>query len=228
VTPVTVQPHTEENPPTPGRAVLVGPSLCVMPTLPPGTEVAVELQALDRLTYPPPQEATLLVAVHEAGLKAPNSLHTQLLGFLDGHLIWAGALSETHLTVLSEGGGDPRILLGESIGTGTRLFTVVWPGELVLEATGGRLGTIYSGERPWVVIGETAEQDILAAPLNEAGNPKWYTPVLRREEVLISGSSKDAQLELPHVWSLPGSLPSVGVVAPSARDRILEEVTAYF
>jgi hypothetical protein len=79
-----------------------------------------------------------------------------------------------------------------------------------------------------VVIGETEERDFLAAPLNEAGNPKWYTPLLAREEVLMSGSSKDAQLELPHVWSLPGSLPSVGEVAPAARERLLEGMTAYF
>lgn len=199
-----------------------------MPRFVPGTEVAIETKALERLTYPPPIEATLLVAVHEAGLKAPSSLHTQLLGFLDGYLTWAGAISEDLLDVRSEGGGDPRALLGEAIGKGARLWNVVWPGELLLDPFRGGLGTIYRGERPWVVIGETEEQDLLAAPLNEAGNPKWYTPLLAREEILMSGSSKDAQLELPHLWSLPGSLPSVGVVAPEAGERIAKDLIAYF
>ena len=72
----------------------------------------------------------VLVAVHEAGLLARQSLHTQLLGFSGGELTWAGALSEGLLIVESEGGGDPRMLLGESIGVGPRLWEVVWPGEL--------------------------------------------------------------------------------------------------
>ena len=199
-----------------------------MPTLPPGTEVAIRSEAIRRLTFPPPDEAVLLIAVHEAGLQASQSLHTQIIGFLDGDLFWAGALSEALLTVESEGGGDPRMLLGESIGTGPRLWDVVWPGELVLDPQRGSLATTYQGERPWVVIGATPDGDHLAAPLNEAGNPKWYTPLLAREEVHMSGSSKDAQLELAHLWSLPGSLGAVGSVAESARARVLEELRKYF
>ena len=79
-----------------------------------------------------------------------------------------------------------------------------------------------------VVIGVTADADLLAAPLNEAGNPKWYTPLLAQEEVLMPGSSKDAQLELPHLWSLPGSLGAVGSVAEAARERVLEDLKSYF
>jgi hypothetical protein len=44
----------------------------------------------------------------------------------------------------------------------------------------------------------------------------------------MSGSSKDAQLELPHLWSLYESLPSVGSIAPSARQRILDDLKSYF
>jgi hypothetical protein len=88
--------------------------------------------------------------------------------------------------------------------------------------------TAYQGERPWVVIGETTFGDLLAAPLNEAGNPKWYTPILAREEVLMPGSSKDAQLELAHLWSLPASLPSVGSVSPAGQGRVLEALKSYF
>jgi hypothetical protein len=199
-----------------------------MPTLPPGTEVAIRPEALRRLTFLPPEEATILVAVHEAGLLAPRSPHTQLLGFLEGDLCWAGALSEDLLDERSEGGGDPRMLLGELIGTGSRMWDVVWPGDLLLDPHRGGLATTYQGERPWVVLGTMTEGDILAAPLNEAANPKWYTPVIAREEVLMSGSSKDAQLELPHLWSFPGSLSAVGTIAPEAQGRILEDLNSYY
>jgi hypothetical protein len=199
-----------------------------MPTLPPGTEVAIRPEFLRRLSFPPPEGSVVLVAVHEAGLLARQSRHTQLLGFSGGDLSWAGALSEVLLDVRSEGGGDPRQLLAEAIGIGPRLWDVVWPGELVSDPGRGPLATTYQGERPWVVLGVTGEGDLLAAPLNEAGNPKWYTPLLAQEEVLMPGSSKDAQLELPHLWSFPQSLGTVGSVAPSARERILEDLTSYF
>jgi hypothetical protein len=199
-----------------------------MPTLPPGTEVAIHSEALWRLTFPPPDDSVVLIGVHDAGLLARQSLHTQLLGFREGDLSWAGALSEALLDVRSEGGGDPRILLGEAIGTGPRLWDVIWPGELVRDPERGRLATTYQGERPWVVIGGLSNGDFLAAPLNEAGNPKWYTPLIAREEVLMSGSSKDAQLELAHLWSFPPSLSAVGNIADSARERVLEDLLKYY
>jgi len=199
-----------------------------MPTLPPGTLVSIRLEALRRLRFPPPAGAVLLVGVHGAALKAPESPHTQLLGFQAGDLAWAGALSEALLVVESEDAGDPRQLLGEIIGTGPRLWEVLWPGDLMLGGGARVFSTVYQGERPWVVLGQTSNGDLLAAPLNEAGNPKWYTPLLGREEVLMPGSSKDAQLELAHLWSLPGSLPAVGSVAVAARPRILEALKTYF
>jgi hypothetical protein len=169
-----------------------------------------------------------LVGVHDAALKAPESPHTQLLGFQFGELVWAGAVSETLLEVETEDGGDPRQLLGEAIGSGPRLWDVVWPGELMCGGERRLRSTAYQGERPWVVIGQTTSGDLLAAPLNEAGNPKWYTPLLAREEVLMPGSSKDAQLELAHLWSLPASLASVGSVSASGRARVLEALKIYF
>jgi hypothetical protein len=199
-----------------------------MPTFPPGTEVAIRPEFLRRLSFPPPEGSVVLVAIHEAGLQAQQSRHTQLLGFSGGELSWAGAFSELLLEVKSEGGGDPRQLLGEAVGTGPRLWDVVWPGELVSDPGGGPLATTYQGERPWVVIGITTVGDLLAAPLNEAGNPKWYTPLLAQGEVLMPGSSKDAQLELAHIWSLPQFLGAVGSVAPAARERVLEALKSYF
>lgn len=170
----------------------------------------------------------LLVGIHEAALNAPESPHTQLLGFQHGELTWAGALSEASLRVEMEGGGDPRVLLGEAVGVGSRLGDVIWPGKLTSPTGPTHATTTYQGERPWVVLGETALNDLLAAPLNESGNPKWYTPLLGREEILFPGSSKDAQLELAHLWSFPASLAAIGSLAPGAQERVLEAVKSYF
>ncbi|NJD19648.1 MAG: hypothetical protein FIA95_10255 [Gemmatimonadetes bacterium] len=170
----------------------------------------------------------LLVAVHEGALRAPGSPHTQLVGLRSGDLVWAGALGEHLLAVKSEEGGDPRQLLGDAVGTGSRLWDVVWPEELLVDPQRGPLSTLYRGERPWVVIGAVPGGDLLAAPLNDATNPKRYTPLLTRDEVRMPGSSKDSQLELAHVWTLPASLGAVGTVLPSARSRILEALRAYF
>lgn len=199
-----------------------------MATLPPGTEVSIRTNALRRLNFPPPKGSVLVVAVHEGALRAPGSPHTQLIGLRHGDVIWAGALGEHLLTVESEGGGDPRQLLGDAMGTGPRLWDVVWPLELVADSRRGHLSTVYQGERPWVVIGLVSGGDLLAAPLNEAANPKRFTPILGREDVLMPGSSKESQLELAHVWSLPQSLGAVGSVAPEARGRILEALRSYF
>jgi hypothetical protein len=199
-----------------------------MATLPPGTEVSIRTDALRRLTFPPPKDSALVVVVHEGALKAPSSPHTQLIGLRYGDVIWAGALGEHSLTVESEGGGDPRQLLGDTMGAGPRLWDVVWPLELVTDPQRGPLSTVYQGERPWVVIGLVSGGDLLAAPLNQAADPKRFTPILAREEVLMPGSSKESQLELAHVWSFPQSLGAVGSVAPEARGRILEALRSYF
>jgi len=199
-----------------------------MATLPPGTEVELRPDALGRLSFPPPEDALLLIAVHEGALKAPGSPHTQLIGLRYGDLVWAGALGEHLLRVVSEGGGDPRQLLGDAVGAGPRLWDVVWPEELLVNPERGPLSTLYRGDRPWVVIGAVTGGDLLAAPLNDATNPKRFTPLLARDEVRMPGSSKDSQLELAHVWTLPSSLGAVGSVLPAARSRLLRALRDYF
>lgn len=199
-----------------------------MATLLPGTEVSIRPDALGRLSFPPPGGATLLIAVHEGALKAPGSPHTQVIGLRSGDLVWAGALGEHLLRVVSAGGGDPRQLLGDAVGAGGRLWDVVWPEELLADPARGPLSTVYRGDRPWVVIGEVTGGDLLAAPLNDATNPKRFTPLLGRDEIQMPGSSKDAQLELAHVWTLPASLGAVGAVLPEARGRVLAALRDYF
>jgi hypothetical protein len=197
-------------------------------TLPPGTQVSIRSDALRRLSFPPPEGSILLVAVHEAALQAPRSPHTQVIGMDHGEVVWAGAMGEHLLTVESEGGGDPRQLLGDAMGAGPRLWDVIWPLELIADPGRGPLSTVYQGERPWVVIGFVSGGDVLAAPLNEATNPKRFTPVLAPDEVSMPGSSKESQLELAHVWSFPRSVAAVGSVAPQARGRLLQALRSYF
>ena len=199
-----------------------------MANLAPGTGVRLRAEVLRRLSFPPPDGADLIIAVHEAGLKAPRSLATQVVGLVAGDLEWAGALSERHVEVQSEPGGDPRQLVGEAVGTGRRLWEIVWPGDLLRDAERGPLNLVYRGERPWVVVGETSADDLLAAPLNDATNPKWYTPLLERDEIVMRGSHKDVQLELAHLWTLPSSLAAVGDITEVAQARLLEAVRGYF
>lgn len=199
-----------------------------MPTLPPGTVVALEPDLLHSLTYPPPLEAVLVVAVHPLGLRAPTSPHTQILGFVEGELCWAGALSERHVEMVDPGGGDPRQLLAERLGVGARGGEVLWPGELCRSPPPPGPSTLYRGERPWVVLGETVSGTLISAPLNDAGNPKWYTPVVTKEEILIPLSTKDAQVELAHLWSFPPQLPHHGHLAHQAWQRVLKAAKSYF
>jgi hypothetical protein len=89
--------------------------------------------------------------------------------------------------------------------------------------------TLYAGRRPWVVVGELANGRRLAVPLNDArGNPKWYTPVVRWQDLRMPASTKDAQLELAHLWSLPADVRVVGTLAPSARETIGQAVWSYY
>ena len=199
-----------------------------MSTLPAGTQLSIRSDAVRRLAFPPAPGSTLLIAVHQAALPAPASSHTQLVGLRHGDVVWAGALSEHLLTVEAEGAGDPRQLLAEAVGVGARLWDLVWPGDLRRDPRQGVLGTTYQGERPWVVIGCVEGGDLLAAPLNDAANPKWFTPVLTRDEVRMPGSVKRCQLELGHLWGLPRSLGAVGSVAPGARERIMGALRSYF
>jgi hypothetical protein len=199
-----------------------------MATLAPGTGVRIRAEVLRRLSFLPPGEADLLIAVHEAGLKAPQSRSTQVVGFRAGELCWAGALSERHVEVVSEPAGDPRQLVAESIAAGPRLWEIVWPGELLRDPERGPLDTVYRDERPWLVVGQTPDGDLLAVPLNDATNPKWYTPLLARSDIDMAGSTKDVQVELAHLWSFPGSLGAIGDVADRARAALLEALTRYF
>lgn len=200
-----------------------------MATLPPGTIVDLTEAAAEALRFPPP-DGDLVVVVHPSALRARFDAHTQVAHFGDDGLDWLGALGEDMLVTLDEE-PDPgaraacaaRFLLGE------RLWQIVRPGALVVPDAPRASSSIYGGSdrRPWLVLGETDQGDLLAAPLNEPSNPKWWTPVAPRAALAFPGSVKDAAVELAHVWSLPASLEPLGELTPLGRGVVERAVWAY-
>ena len=86
------------------------------------------------------------------------------------------------------------------------------------------------GEDLLVTLDEPPEPDAgdpIAAPLNDASNPKWWTPVVPRAALAFPGNVKDSQVELAHAWSLPASIPAIGEVTPLGRSGLDRALRAY-
>ena len=200
-----------------------------MATLPPGTIVDLTEFAAELLRFPPP-DGDLTVVVHPSALRARFDAHTQVAQFGDDGLAWLGALGEDMLVTLDEE-PDPgaRDACAACYLRGERLWQIVRPGALIVPDAPRAPSTIYAGSdrRPWIVVGETDLGDLLAAPLNEASNPKWWTPVVPHAALSFPGNVKDSQVELAHVWSLPASLAPVGEVTPLGRGAVERAVRAY-
>jgi hypothetical protein len=198
-------------------------------TLPAGTVVDLTEAAAEALTFAPP-DGDLVVVVHPAALRARFDAHTQVAQFAEVGLTWLAALGEEMLVTLDEE-LDPgaRAACGARFLRGERLWQIVRPGSLLVADAPRVPSTVYRGSdrRPWLVVGETDTRDLLAAPLSDAANPKWWTPVVPRTALSFPGNVKDAQVELAHVWSLPASLPSLGEVLPSGRPLVERSVQAY-
>jgi len=198
-------------------------------TLPPGTIVDLSEYAAEALRFPPP-DGDLVVVVHPSALRARYDPHTQVARFDDDGLAWLGALGEDMLVTLDEESDpDARADCAACFLRGERLWEIVRPGALLLPDAPRAPSTIYGGSdrRPWVVIGESDVGELLAAPLNDAGNPKWWTPVVPHAALSFPGNVKDSQVELAHAWSLPASLSSVGEVTPLGRGAVERAVRAY-
>ncbi|MFO7546560.1 MAG: hypothetical protein R6W77_13795 [Trueperaceae bacterium] len=200
-----------------------------MATLPPGTVVDLTEYASEVLRFPPPN-GDLVIVVHPSALRATWSPHTQVAQFDGDELTWLGALSEELLVTLDAvPDPDVRAACVERFLRGARLWEVVRPGALFVPEAPRAQSTVYGGSdlRPWIVVGETDAGDLIAAPLNDATNPKWWTPVVSRAALSFPGNVKDAQVELAHVWSLPASIGSVGTVMPVGRGALERAVRAY-
>jgi hypothetical protein len=200
-----------------------------MATLPPGTSVDLTEYAGEMLRFPPP-DGDLVVVVHPAALRATWDRHTQVAQLGDGGLTWLGALGEDMLITLDEPDDpDARAACARCFLRGSRLWEVVRPGALLVPDAPRAPSTIYGGSdrRPWIVVGETDTGDLIAAPLNDASNPKWWTPVVPRAALSFPGNVKDAQVELAHLWSLPAATAVVGEVTAIGRGTVERAVLAY-
>jgi hypothetical protein len=197
--------------------------------LTPGTAVDLTEYASEILRFPPP-DGDLVVVVHPAALRAAWDAHTQVAHLGDDGLTWLGALGEDMLVTLDEPGlPDARAAYARCFLRGDRLWEVVRPGALLVPDAPRAPSTIYGGSerRPWIVVGETDTGDPIAAPLNDASNPKWWTPIVPRAALAFPGSVKDAQLELAHAWSLPATVVAVGEVTALGRGAVERAVLDY-
>lgn len=179
------------------------------------------------LEYLPPREAELRVSVHPAALNARQNRHTQVAGLAGREVVWLGALGEDLL--LGDGGpadAAVRGLVRSCILSGRRLWEIVRPGPLSHEY--GPLSTVYHGERPWLVIGETPGGDPIAVPLNRASNPKWYAPEVPQASMSFPGNDRNSQVELAHAWTLPDALPACGTLSVGRSPGLKEKIRAYF
>jgi hypothetical protein len=198
-------------------------------TLRPGTAVDLTEYASDVLRFPPP-DGDLVVVVHPSALRASWDAHTQVAQLDADGLTWLGALGEDMLVTLDEPVDDAaRATCARCFLRGERLWGVVRPGALLVPDAPRAPSTIYGGSdrRPWIVIGETDAGEPIAAPLNDASNPKWWTPVVPRTALSFPGNVKDAQLELAHLWSLPPTVAAIGEVTAIGRGAIERAVVAY-
>lgn len=199
-----------------------------MAKIAPGTLVALAPGEAGKLAYPP-TASTLVVAVHPAALKAPhNSLTLTVSVDSAGSVTWVGAVDEQMMAPTGDKGDSPRLKIAGRLAKGSRCWEVIRPGLLTAPGTPNPYLTLYGGDRPWVVVGELENSDLLAVPLNDArGNPKWYAPQVDAKFLHFS-HAKHSQLELAHLWSLPRSMPESGSVDPAVRLSLQEDTIAYY
>ena len=198
-----------------------------MATYAPGTVLALDPAECARLRFAPPEDE-VVVAVHEGALKSRDSRLTLAACVDDGEVRWVGAIDERMAAGALGRAASPRPLVARRLFEGERCWSLIRPGHLAADDRAGPRFTLYHGDRPWVVVGELATGDLLAAPLNDArGNPKWYAPRIAAED-LDGAAPKDGQLEMAHLWSLPGHLPAVGGVGDAARGDLRRALAGYY
>jgi hypothetical protein len=200
-------------------------------TIEPGRQVELGPRELARLVYRPPETDSLWIAVHPNALRAGPRSRLTLVAATDpsDEITWVGAVDEQMLRPLPARRPAVRRSLRDRLLVGKRLWTVVFVRGLVVGDPWRPYLTVYAGSRPWVVLGELAGGELLAVPLNDAhDNPKWYTPVVARGDIWMKGSTKDAQLELAHLWSLDPDVRTVGQIAPRAREAVGQDVWRYY
>lgn len=206
----------------------------------PGTLVHFVPGVADKLRFPPAitgSRTGVAIAVHPGALRAPASLHTQIVAFDGQDIVWAGALDEKLLAVAEGSCPSPRKRLADRLLQGKALWSVIRPGSLLRPGAQLPGSTIYGGLspatekfRPWLVIGELSNGQVLAAPLNDRSADfkriPWFTPLLRQRD-LWPDSPKDSTVELAHVWSLPAT-DAFRTLVPSGRGIVEQVIRRYY
>lgn len=197
-----------------------------MATLAPGTAVAMKTEAWDALRYPPNFVDELAICVHPAALKSPSSL-TLAAAHAGGVLTWVGAIDESSMDVVSGSGlSHVRALLFQRLLVGPRMWSIVHPGELKKPGVALSLGTVYSGDRPFVVLGELTDGTAIGAPLSsQVQGPRVYTCIL--ETCDVSHGSR-SQVELAHLWALSNVPSSSKRLLRSGEDKLRNAIENYF
>ncbi len=199
-----------------------------MASLEPGTAVKLTSAARAGLNYLPLEDAELFIAVHKAALRAKNDRATAVFGFRDDQIVWVAGFDERLLDVRHTiSFNRPRSAIQQHMLKGRYCWSLIRPMALIKPGH-HNMGAVYQGTRPWLVLGELPHA-VLAAPLNDAStNPKWYSPFIAQRHVRFPGSSKNSQVELPHLWSLPMEFEVLGDVADAVRPGLSKEVLGYF
>jgi len=201
-----------------------------MATIEPGTRVQLAPGEREKLRFPPPDGMLLFVAVHRGALRKSNNRHTQVVAIDDNsQLAWTGGVGEDMLEIAVPAAAfrSARSVLANCLLKGDALWMLVRPGVLTRGNATGPLSTVYDGDRPWLVVGELGCETVLAAPLNDATNPKPWTPIVRAKDLPLA-SKKDSQVELAHVWSLPRPGGGTCRLAADARLEVEERIRKHY
>ncbi len=200
-----------------------------MATLAPGTRVVLRPGVRETLRFAPPAGDDLLIAVHAGALRAgAGNLLTLVVAMRDDAISWLGALDERMLaTTADDLAPDPRRLVRSQLLAGNDLWRVVWPGPL-LTATGDVATTVYGGDRPWLVVGETTAGERIACPLNSAsGGAKWWTPLLEPADLPFAGS-KSSLVELAHLWAIGRPADARKAISGRGQDTVGAAIRRYY
>ena len=198
-----------------------------MPTIDPNTQVTFVGQALTRIKYAPPL-GTYVIAVEQSALRSPRNALTTVVAMENEAILWAGSVDEGMLAPQGKATVAARESLTALLLTGPRLWQVIRPGSLRTQGPAIQ-DTLYQGDRPWLVVGELANQALLAVALNDIGpgTRGHYQHEVRQADLEFPGS-KHSKVELNHIWSFPSALPGIGQLSVAARPAAQAALLGYY
>jgi hypothetical protein len=172
----------------------------------------------------------VVIAVHRDALTAARHLSTQAAWIARDALIWLGTLDERMLSVTRRCAPDPLSIIRAHLLVGDNFWNIVRPGPLLSAAAPRPLYNLYDGDRPWIVVGETAGAELIAAPLHHARAGKMVGAMVgatNRDEGSEPGSIA-SRVNIGHLWTLPRSVDVLSEVGREGRARIAGVLTDYY